>query len=293
MSIIKAHILFPSSSPKSEDRVREVKQAVAQWGHLLECIYPRAVPPRRPGDCNDYLAGTDQQRCREVLDFLLSEKQEVGWFGRGGYGATRILPALQEALKESHLSSPKRWLGYSDISALFAFAKSQNLPIESIHGPMLCAFHEQPNQADITDALAGRPLPIDVDGAHRDGFSGTIWGGNLAVIASLTGTPWLPKLQAEEAFFFEDIDEAPYRIDRYLTQLSQAGFFDRCRQVFLGTFTQFQPESAVVQRTLELCRERNLKVLGQLPVGHSEPHSPLFLDRPYKLSQENSQLIPV
>ncbi|HIB66949.1 MAG TPA: hypothetical protein EYO33_18000, partial [Phycisphaerales bacterium] len=77
-------------------------------------------------------------------------------------------------------------------------------------------------------------------------FFGTIWGGNLAVIASLAGTPWLPKLQSEEAFFFEDIDEAPYRIDRYLTQLSQAGFFDHCRQVFLGTFTQFHPESAVL-----------------------------------------------
>ena len=293
MSILKAHILFPSSSPKSEARVQLAKAAVAQWSHVLECVHPRTVPPRRHEDCNDYLAGTDRQRCCEVADFLLSSTQEIGWFGRGGYGATRILPDLQKALQGRPLGAPKRWLGYSDISALFAFVKSQNLSVECIHGPMLCAFHEQPNQADITEALAGRAGPIEVSDPHQDGFSGTIWGGNLAVIASLAGTPWLPKLQSEEAFFFEDIDEAPYRIDRYLPQLSQAGFFDHCRQVFLGTFTQFHPESAVLQRATELCQDLGLKILGRLPVGHSEPHTPLFLDRPYRLAPESSKLLPV
>jgi muramoyltetrapeptide carboxypeptidase len=253
----------------------------------------RAVPARKEGNCLDYLAGEDSVRCGELLAFLLSEEDHIAWFGRGGFGLTRILSELRNSLSQQSVHPPKRWMGYSDITALFALTKSIELPVECIHGPMLCALAEQPNPSQILEALVGLPTPIPVSPTNSlTAFHGTIWGGNLAVLASLCGTEWLPCPNADQAIFLEDIDEAPYRVDRYLTQLADSGFFEHCKRVFLGTFTGFEPASAVSELAERRCLELGLKVLGRLPIGHSEPHYPLFLDRAYRYAPESAQLIP-
>lgn len=290
--MISVRVLFPSSPPKNSTRLEQSTTLISAQHPDIRLSHPRYVRPREKGNHTDYLAGPDEDRCTELVDFLTSDADHIAWFGRGGYGATRLLTQLKKSLNGSKLT-PKRWMGYSDISALFAFVKSESLPIECIHGPMVCAFSEQPNPQEIKSALEGNPSPVPVSGSVPDDhFCGTIWGGNLAVIASLAGTPWLPKLESSEAFFFEDVDEAPYRIDRYLTQLADAGFFESCRQVFTGTFTQFEPAPAVEQVVNARCRELGLNILGKLPIGHSEPHSPLFLDRPYRLDIDRSLLVP-
>jgi muramoyltetrapeptide carboxypeptidase len=285
-------ILFPSSYPKTQSQLDSTREALRPYEQRLSFIWPREIRARRLEDPSDYQAGPDEVRCQELVTFLESDCS-VAWFGRGGYGLTRILPQLAHALSRMSLSGSKRFMGYSDISALFAVCKALSLPIECIHGPMACAFAHQPNKNILLDALAGEPSPIPFT-ANREEleFHGSIWGGNLAVLASLAGTPWLPTPGADCAVFLEDVDEAPYRVDRYFTQLHQSGFFSLARKVILGTFTGFEPASAVYDVAVGRCQELGLDFLGRVPIGHSEPHSPLFLDRPYRYSPSERHLLP-
>jgi muramoyltetrapeptide carboxypeptidase len=285
-------ILFPSSYPKTQSRLDNAVDALKPYQESFSFSWPRKIRARRLGDHTDYLAGPDQDRSQELIAFLKSDCP-VGWFGRGGYGLTRILPQLAASLSETALNSPKRWMGYSDISALFALCKTLSLRVDCIHGPMVCAFQQQPNKETLLKALGGVPTPIPLTPAGEGiEFHGPIWGGNLAVLASLAGTPWLPTPGVGSAIFLEDVDEAPYRVDRYFTQLHQAGFFSQANKVILGTFTEFEPAAAVYDIAVDRCANLGLELLGRIPVGHSEPHSPLFLDKPYRYAPSECCLQP-
>ena len=288
--MITATVLFPSSFPKDKPGLEAARQSIVPFQSELKLRWPRKIRIRKRASQTDYLAGSDEVRAREILDFLLSD-QPVGWFGRGGYGLTRILHLLEPELDRA--KEPKRWMGYSDITALFALCKSLNLSIDCIHGPMLCAFPKQPNKEVLIRALHGEATPIPfAEATEGVEFHGSLWGGNLAVLASLAGTRWLPTPTADSAVFLEDVDEAPYRVDRYLTQLYHSGFFAQTRRVVLGTFTGFEPAAAVYEVAHKRCEELGLDLLGRVPIGHSEPHSPLFLDKPYWYSPTERCLKP-
>lgn len=286
-------VLFPASPPKRASRLEKACQTVAREYPEVQLVWRREVQARRPDDPTDYLAGTDSERCAELLDFLADPEAMVGWFGRGGYGVTRLLSRLARNLPQDLPKKDKCLVGYSDITALFSFIKSQGLPVQCIHGPMLCAFHEQPNRDLVIRSLHRDAQPIEVMRAepHLE-FQGSLWGGNLAVLASLAGTPWLATPAANQAVFLEDVDEPPYRLDRFLTQLFDCGFFSKTKRVFLGTFTGFAPPEAALGTVLKRCEQLGLTVLGHLPIGHSEPHTPLFLDREYRYDASTQQLRP-
>lgn len=287
---MKVQILFPSSRPKSEERLNSALAAAQETFPSLELLVPRQVRPRTI-DPEDYLADSDETRWSELIQLFARPEHWVAWFGRGGYGLTRILRHLKANLVHPE-GPPRRMMGYSDLTALFAFTKTEGLPIECIHGPMLCAFCEQPNPATLFQALCGVPTPIPVSKPSSDlRFTGPIWGGNLAVLASLCGTPWLPAVKSG-AIFLEDVGEPPYRLDRFLTQLFDSGFFRHTNKVFLGTFTEFEPAESALRTVLKRCQELELEVLGHLPIGHSEPHYPLFLDRVYTYDENLSSLTP-
>ena len=293
LASLKVSILFPSSSPKCEPSLQRAISSLGPFQSELEAVWLREIRARKKGDPSDYLAGSDLSRSSEIAEFLLALDKHVAWFGRGGYGVTRLLEKLSALLDGELIPGGKRWMGYSDITALFAFVKAKRTPIDCIHGPMLCAFPEQPNKVELLGALRGIPVAVPMSPQVVDlNFEGPIWGGNLAVLASLCGTPWLPQIESEQAIFLEDVDEAPYRVDRYLTQLFDTGFFNKSKRIILGTFTGYEPKEAVVQTALERCQELGLQVLGQIPAGHSEPHSPLFLDKPYRYCGDSRQLLP-
>lgn len=286
-------VLFPSSAPPDDSQIEKARHCLQSFAHRVSAEWPRTIVSRKDGDPTDYLAGSDETRIQELLDFLYAREPQVGWFGRGGYGLTRLLKQLDQELQaRGPVAANKRLFGYSDITALFALLQAREIPVECIHGPMVCAFERQPNQELLLSALEGSPASIPISRpADRLTFEGPIWGGNLAVLASLCGTGFLPELPAHAGIFLEDVDEAPYRVDRYLTQLSDSGFFARTQKVFLGTFTGYQPEQAVLESATRRCRELELEVLGHLPIGHSEPHFPLFLNRVYRFDPRQSCLV--
>jgi muramoyltetrapeptide carboxypeptidase len=282
---------FPSGRPDRGKVEAGLRLLQSRW--RIDPVCPLLEQSER-WECQPaYLGGSDEERAAELVAFWSDLDTTVLWCGRGGYGATRLLARLEAKLRPGRLGLT-RMLGYSDITALFALVRCRSLPVLCVHSPVLTELPLHPRPELLADALYGiaHPLPV----AHPHGavadFSGPIWGGNLAVLASLCGTPWLPVVE-NGAIFLEDVDEAPYRLDRFLTQLYDSGFFQHVKRVFLGQLTRCGPAGAGLQVLRQRLDELGLELLGELPVGHEAQHLPLFLDRDYRFNPASGALDPM
>ncbi len=282
---------FPSGRPVRDkvERALEFLRSNTELAPFCPLLEQAERWTSEPG----YLCGSDQQRAEELMAMWSESGPARSWCGRGGYGATRLLGLLQSSLEGTSLP-PSRLLGYSDITALFALIKVLKLPIDCVHAPVLTELPDHPEPETVFRALEGIPcsLPVGAPDGQTASFSGTIWGGNLAVLASLCGTPWLPRLTSGAAFL-EDVDESPYRLDRFVTQLHDSGFFARCDGVFLGQFTRCGSDNAGHLIVRERLRDLGIALLGDLPVGHEAYHLPLFLDLPYRFDAKGGVLQPL
>lgn len=192
-----------------------------------------------------YLAGKDADRAADINAFYADPSVKALFAVRGGWGCARLLPYLDFATIRAH---PKLLVGFSDITALhLAFAAKAGFT--TIHGPNAAsswgklswdAFRavafdaETPtfaNPPGTEDRLVQRSGRIRT---FRPGMArGRLLGGNLTVLAALMGTGWLPDFTGA-ILFIEDIDEAPYRIDRMLTQLALGGVLGKLAGVIFG-----------------------------------------------------------
>ncbi|MCA9533077.1 MAG: LD-carboxypeptidase [Myxococcales bacterium] len=225
-----------------------------------------------------YFAGDDERRVRE-LRWALSAG-EVRWLvaARGGFGATRLLPHISA---DEVRAAGKGLVGFSDITALHALWARAG--VASLHASMVAKLGDA---ADATrarwfSALSGAPL-VAFRGLECicDGrVEGPLVGGNLAVLAALVGTPFAPPLDGA-ILFLEDVGERPYRLDRMLTTLTQAGWFEKVRGLVFGAFTESTPgPDGVSARDVLVRHARSLglpAVLG-LPVGHVDDNHELPL----------------
>lgn len=216
-----------------------------------------------------YLAGNDRTRTA-ALHFALNDPEVAAIVAaRGGYGATRLLANFTV----TQVQRANKWLvGFSDITALHAlWARAGRC---SLHGAMVASLCDAPpaTQANWFCALEGQlPPPLDNLTCVRAGQArGVLLGGNLAVLTALVGTPYFPKL-AEAVLLLEDIGERPYRIDRMLTTLMQAGALAEVRAVVLGQFTQCDPGRDGVD-ALHVLSERlaelDVPIASGAPIGH-------------------------
>lgn len=192
-----------------------------------------------------YLAGTDADRAADVNAMFADPDVRAVFAVRGGWGCARILPLLDFATIRAN---PKLLVGFSDITALhLAFAARAGFP--TIHGPNAASSWPRFSW-DAFRAIAfdgATPTLVNPIGhedrlvqrsgrirAFRGGKgTGRLLGGNLTVLAALVGTPWLPDFDGA-ILFLEDVGEAPYRIDRMLTQLSLAGLLGKVAGVAFG-----------------------------------------------------------
>jgi muramoyltetrapeptide carboxypeptidase len=205
----------------------------------------KAKPARHLLERHGYLAGRDTDRAADI-NAMFADPEVRGVFAvRGGWGCARILPYLDFATIRAN---PKLLVGFSDITALhLAFAARARFP--TIHGPNAASSWPRFSW-DAFRAIAfdgGTPTlsnpPASEDRlVQRNGrirtfrggrASGRLLGGNLTVLAALMGTPWLPDFRGA-ILFLEDVSEAPYRIDRMLTQLALAGVLNKVVGVVFG-----------------------------------------------------------
>lgn len=198
-----------------------------------------------------YLAGDDKSRAAEVNTMFANKKVKGIICARGGYGCARILPMLDYNLIKSN---PKVLIGYSDITALLSGIYAETGLI-TLHGPVgISSFNDfsvnyfydvlvnpKPNlvlrSGEDEDQKNGNSITTIVSGKGV----GELVGGNLSVINSLIGTKY--DFNGEnKIIFLEEIGEEPYRIDRMLTQLIQAGKFGKAAGIALGVFKNCEPK---------------------------------------------------
>lgn len=181
-----------------------------------------------------FLAGTDAERAAGYRELLTNPAVDAIFFARGGYGSARILSLLDPDELRSH---PKIHLGGSDLTALFAFA-SGRASLVTFYGPMIAVQMAEDTPLDWESVLSGETVPpVELPPSDRlaPGVGeGPLVGGCLSLVTSLCGTPEAVK-GAESVFFWEDVGEEIYRLDRMLTQLERSGTFDRLEAMVIGT----------------------------------------------------------
>ncbi len=171
-----------------------------------------------------YLAGSDEERLAGFHRLAADPDIRAIFFTRGGYGVPRILPGLDWDLLARH---PRAYVGYSDLTP-FLTGIVQRLGLVAFHGPLvggeLARGLEPEEEISLMDALAGLyPAEQPFQGWLREGTcEGPLLGGCLSLLAATAGTPWFPDLEGA-VVFWEEINEAPYRVDRMLTHLRLSG----------------------------------------------------------------------
>ena len=184
-----------------------------------------------------YLAGPDRQRAEQINRFSKDPEVAAVICARGGYGSMRILPWIDFAAAKEN---PKIFLGFSDATALLS-ALWQRSRLICFHGPTVTTLGTA-NPATLgrvraylmkTGAAGLRPRSVAVIQPGR--AEGFLVGGNLTTLCHLTGTPFAPDFK-DCILLLEDTGEAPYRIDRMLSQMRLAGAFAGLRGLALGTF---------------------------------------------------------
>ena len=288
-----SHIYVYSPSGAVRDRVA-LRRGLA-WlkasGHEVEVDADACSRHQR-------FAGDDATRLA-ALERAAASGADVALMTRGGYGLTRLLPALPLKAMVKAAQRGMRWVGMSDFTAL-QLAMLARTDTVSWAGPLLCDDFGAPDgpdaivQACFEDLLLGCsegtgwrvpaprrrvatenvavPAGSTGSGAGFHLKNGTLWGGNLCVLTSLLGTPYFPKIR-RGLLFLEDVGEHPYRIERMLTQLLHAGVLQRQQAIVLGAFTAFRlvphDRGFGLGTVVDWLRSQlKVPVLTGLPFGH-------------------------
>ncbi|MFB9833678.1 S66 peptidase family protein [Actinoallomurus acaciae] len=231
----------------------------------LDVIVGKHVLDRAPSGLT-YLAGSDDERAADLQAAWCDPGISAVICARGGYGAARVLDHLDWDTM-AH-ATPKLLHGSSDITALHV-AFGRRLGVPTSFGPMVVstlADGEAETIAHLREALFGTGVTVHGSRTLRGGRArGTLTGGNLALLTSLLGTPHAPEPATDRIAFLEDVNEAPYRVDRMLTQLLQAGWFEGVAGIVLGTWVGCGDLDAVFADRLVPI---GVPILGGVAVGH-------------------------
>lgn len=225
-------------------------------------------------DRDRYLAGHDPARAKDINAMFADPEVRAIFVSRGGFGAARILGSLDY---ESIRRFPKPIVGFSDTTGL-QLGIYRRTGMVSYSGVTLCGDVTTSGMPEATETslwnalTAGRFDAIaGIEPLRGRTAEGILMGGCLSVVASLAGTGFLPGTDGA-LLFLEDVNEAPYRVDRTLTQLRMAGVFDRAAGVVFGQFEGCEPERAEEGTVEDVFRDFSTSVAAPvfcgLPYGH-------------------------
>jgi muramoyltetrapeptide carboxypeptidase len=277
-----AHIYIYSPSGAVRDKAA-FKRGVArlqQLGHEVE-LDPDALRSVTR------FAGDDATRLA-AIHRAADSGADVALISRGGYGLTRILPDIQYKRVAKAIGKGTQFVGLSDFTA-FQNALLAKTGAVTWAGPALGEDFGAEAPDDIMEACFDDMVSGQGEGAgwrlsnacanayakRRPGVwahDAVLWGGNLAVLVSLLGTPYFPAIK-NGVLFLEDVGEHPYRLERMLTQLLHAGVLAQQKAVILGQFTQYKltphDKGFKLQTVVDRLREQlKVPVLTDLPFGH-------------------------
>lgn len=233
-------------------------------------------------------AGDDDTRLA-ALHRVADASPSVAMATRGGYGLTRLLDRIDWKRIARSVERGTRWVGHSDFTALqlglLAHAKGVTWAgpmacydfgrLDEEHGDKAVAAVDEVTRDGFVEAMGGE---LEAIGFRTDaGFDGLdvrgpLWGGNLCLVASLLGTRHMPSIKGG-VLFLEDVNEHPYRVERMLVQLAQAGVLDAQKAIVLGAFSDWRASPLDrgygLKAMVEVVRAATRRpVLTGLPFGH-------------------------
>lgn len=262
------------SGPVSPDRLAPGMALLESWG-LRVRLQPRALVRdlRLP-----YLAADDRQRAADLSSAWADPEVAAVWAGRGGYGAQRMVDLLDWPAVRA--AAPTWLIGFSDITALHT-RLGRELDLVTVHGPSLASagqLDDGPSVAALRSLLMGsQPVSGSVLVEGRSlvpGMAqGRLVGGNLSLLAADIGVEPAPEVSA--IAILEDVGEDAYRIDRMLTQLLRARWFDQVRGVVVGDLSPSRnagPEATELVTEVVADRLKRLRIpmITDVPVGHGK-----------------------
>jgi len=241
-----------------------------------------------------YLAGSDADRLADLVAMFADPEVRAIMAARGGYGSGRLLPLFDPEIARQH---PKIFVGYSDLTFLLT-ALVQRAELVAFHGPMVGGLdRNHPGAAALLGLLTGDRAAWNMaaDTIIQPGMAeGVIVGGCLSILVAALGTPYALDT-AGRLLFIEDVNEKPYRIDRMLTQLRQAGKLDAVAGVIFGEMAGCTsgPNEAVTVHDVarEAFASARYPVVFGLSAGHGRGATTLPLGIRARLAGERLVLL--
>ena len=276
------------------DKAQTCIRTLQSWG--FEVMVGKTLGSRS----KNYFSAVDEDRRDELQAMLDDANIKAILFGRGGYGVGRIIDQLDFT---KFKKNPKWIIGFSDITVLHAhlFAK---IKVASLHAPMAAAFNEGENEfiRSLHNAIIGKKAKYNCD-AHPFNRIGAVAaelvGGNLSLLAHLTGTPSAINTK-NKILFIEDIGEYIYNIDRMLWQLKRSGQLDGLAGLVVGGFTDMKDTERPFGKTAydvikEITAPYNYPVCFGFPVSHGKENYALKVGVTYilKVGKTKTQLTEV
>ena len=256
-------------------------------------------------------AGTDEERLNEINQLAQGNPHRIVMALRGGYGLSRLLGDIDWQGIANQVNHGMKIVGHSDFTA-FELALFAKTGAPSFAGPMFsydfcgevsdftwkhyqeAILHNRLSIEVITHQVMDNPLGLD------ESDQAVLWGGNLTMLTSLLGTEYFPSVEQTKGgvLFVEDINEHPYRIERMLHQLLDAGYLNQQRAILIGDISSYRltetDRSYNLTVALTAIRQRlgsKVPVLTDLPFGHCPDKLTLPVGRTIKLSASQSGYI--
>lgn len=268
------HLIAPSGYCIKQHAALRGIQRLTDEGHQVNNV---EVIARR---CERF-AGTETERLEDLNSLArLTTPNTIVLAVRGGYGASRLLADIDwQALVARQQYDPLLICGHSDFTAIQCGLLAQGNVI-TFSGPMLVANFGADELNAFTEhhfwlALRNETFTIEWQGEGPTcQTEGTLWGGNLAMLISLIGTPWMPQIE-NGILVLEDINEHPFRVERMLLQLYHAGILPRQKAIILGSFSGSTPNDYDAGYNLEsvyaFLRSRlSIPLITGLDFGHEQ-----------------------
>ncbi|MGH7160951.1 MAG: S66 peptidase family protein [Acetobacteraceae bacterium] len=263
-----------SSPPPDEPLLDRAVEVLEGWG--------LSVKVRAERTCHHYLAGTDAVRAAHLHDALADPATRAIFAARGGYGTMRLFAHMNRRIKPAQ----KLLVGYSDITALHLAATVLWPELELIHGPNVATNQflapepaAETNRNALRSALfdSGYEVDLPVEFLRSGQASGRLRGGCLSLLAATLGSRFAPTMR-DAILFLEDTNEAPYRIDRLLIQLRNAGLFAGVAGVVFGVMQDCSDGISDLRSIiLDVLADHAFPIAFGLTAGHGETNVTLPL----------------
>ena len=269
----------------SVEKAQSCMNVLQEWGYKIK------IGKTVGGDSSNYFSGTDEERLQDFQQMLDDDEVKAVFCARGGYGIGRIIEKIEF---KKFKKNPKWITGFSDVTVLHAHIHS-NYKICTLHAPMASAFNngEESNEfvRSLKNALTGKKAKYQCafhEFNKKGAAVGELVGGNLSLLAHLTGTFSDIKTKGK-ILFLEDVGEYLYSIDRMMFQLKRNGKFDKLAGLIIGGFTDLKDTERPFGKTVyeiihAMVKEYDYPVCFGFPVSHEKENYALKIGAGYKLS---------